>query len=37
LLTEAAALIAAVPPEMRTLKTVAFWRERIRAAAAGAG
>jgi hypothetical protein len=37
LLAEATALIAGLPPEMRSLKTVVLWRERIRTAAAGSG
>jgi hypothetical protein len=37
LLAEASALIAGLPTEMRSLKTVVQWRERVRAAVLGGG
>jgi hypothetical protein len=37
LLAEASTLITGLPGEMRSLKSVVWWRERIRAAAAGSG
>jgi hypothetical protein len=37
LLAEASALVAGLPAEMRSLKSVVLWRERIRAAVAAGG
>jgi len=37
LLAEASALIAGLPAEMRSLKSVVLWRERVRKAVAAGG